>query len=204
METTRHMDLSDPATFAEAYDEHAPAVYGTALRVLGNPAAAQDVAQDVFLRVWRRPGTFDPRRGDLGAYLRLMARSRALDLWRSTQAGGRATDRLKIVAGRDEPRPDEQPVMRIERDEHARSVRIALDTLPAPQREAVVLAYWGGLTADEIAVRSGVPLGTAKSRVRLGLQRLRVALEDSREDLDVARPEPVGERYARGIVAEAA
>src|SRR5262245_66307219 len=98
MGTTAAMDLSDPTTFARAYDEHGPAVYGTALRVLANPAAAQDVAQDVFLRVWRRPAAFDPARGDLGAYLRLMARSRALDLWRSAQAGGRATDRLKIAS----------------------------------------------------------------------------------------------------------
>src|SRR4051795_7275190 len=104
METTPAMDLSDPTTFARLYDEHASAVHGAALRVLGNPATAQDVAQDVFLRLWRRPGAFDARRGDIGAYLRLMARSRALDLWRSAQAGGRATDRLKISSGRDEPR----------------------------------------------------------------------------------------------------
>ena len=177
MEMTRGMDLSDPTTFARAYDEHAPAVYGTALRVLGNPAAAQDVAQDVFLRLWRRPDAFDPARGDLGAYLRLMARSRALDLWRTAQAGGRATDRLKIASGREEDRPEDQPVARFERDERRAGVRAALGVLPAPQREAVVLAYWGGLTADEIATRSGVPLGTAKSRVRLGLQSLRTELE---------------------------
>src|SRR5919206_619359 len=103
MGTTAAMNLSDPATFARVYDEHGPAVYGAALRVLGNPAAAQDVAQDVFLRLWRRPRAFDARRGDLGAYLRLMARSRALDLWRSAQASGRANDRLKIAAGRDAP-----------------------------------------------------------------------------------------------------
>src|SRR3954454_2668455 len=101
MEMTPSMNLSDAATFARVYDEHAPGVYGAALRVLGNPVAAQDVAQDVFLRLWRRPAAFDARRGDLGAYLRLMARSRALDLWRSAQAGGRATDRLKIASGRD-------------------------------------------------------------------------------------------------------
>jgi RNA polymerase sigma-70 factor (ECF subfamily) len=176
MGTTRNMDLSNPATFARAYDEHAGAVYGAALRVLGNPAAAQDVAQDVFLRLWRRPGAFDSRRGDLGAYLRLMARSRALDLWRTAQAGGRATDRLKIASGRDEPRPEEQPAPNAERDEDRRSVRAALQALPASQREAVVLAYWGGLTASEIAARSGVPIGTAKSRVRLGLQRMRAEL----------------------------
>jgi RNA polymerase sigma-70 factor (ECF subfamily) len=158
------MDLSDPATFARIYDEHGPGVYGAALRVLGNPATAQDVAQDVFLRLWRRPGAFDARRGDLGAYLRLMAR-------------GRATDRLKIASGRDAPRVEAEPAARFERDEEAGTVRAALGALPEPQREAVVLAYWGGLTADEIAARAGVPLGTAKSRVRLGLQRMRGALE---------------------------
>ena len=173
------MNLSDPTTFARVYDEHGPAVYGTALRVLGNPAAAQDVAQDVFLRLWRRPGAFDQRRGDLGVYLRLMARSRALDLWRSAQAGGRATDRVKISAGRDEPRADEQPGAAAERGEERRTVRAALQALPESQREAVVLAYWGGLTAGEIAARSGVPIGTAKSRVRLGLQRMRAELAET-------------------------
>ena len=74
------MDLSDPATFARMYDEHARGVYGAAMRILGDPARAQDVAQDVFLRVWRNPSRFDARRGELGSYLRLMARSRALDL----------------------------------------------------------------------------------------------------------------------------
>src|SRR5919202_1877481 len=164
METTAAMDLSDPATFARAYDENAAGVYGAALRVLGNPAAAQDVAHDVFLRLWRRPAAFDPRRGDLGTYLRLMARSRALDLWRTAQASGRASDRLKIAAGRDEPRADEQRAP------------------PDSQREAVVLAYWGGLTAGEIAVRSGVPVGTAKSRVRLGLQRMRAELREAKAE----------------------
>jgi RNA polymerase sigma-70 factor, ECF subfamily len=182
MGITPAMDLSDPAMFARAYDEHGPAVYGAALRVLGNPVTAQDVAQDVFLRLWRRPGAFDARRGDLGAYLRLMARSRALDLWRTAQAAGRATDRMKIAAGRDEPRPEEQPAAQVERRESARSLRDALGALPEAQREAVVLAYWGGLTADEIARRAGVPLGTAKSRVRLGLQRMRAELERPRDE----------------------
>src|SRR4051812_32469967 len=177
MGMTADMNLSDPAAFARVYDELAPGVYGAALRVLGNPATAQDVAQDVFMRLWRHPRKFDARRGDLGAYLRLMARSRALDLWRSAQAGGRATDRMKIAAGRDDPRPEEQPAMRFEREEDRRSVRAALEALPDAQREAVVLAYWAGLTADEIARRSGVPLGTAKSRVRLGLARMRAELE---------------------------
>ncbi|MBI5104332.1 MAG: sigma-70 family RNA polymerase sigma factor [Solirubrobacterales bacterium] len=167
------MDLSNPADFSRAYDEHSRGVYAAAYRILGNAAQAQDVAQDVFLRVWRNPKKFDARRGELGSYLKLMARSRALDLWREGQAAGRASDRLKVVVAQDEPRNEVRPDQEAERDDERRFVRRALGALPDAQREAVVLAYYGGLTADEIARRSGVPLGTAKSRIRLGLAKLR-------------------------------
>ena len=167
------MDLSDPTTFGAVYDEHSRGVYGAALRILGDPARAQDVAQDVFLRVWRNPSRFDARRGELGSYLRLMARSRALDLYREGQAAGRASDRLKLVVAQQEPRTDERPPEAAERDESRSAVRDALRRLPEAQREALVLAYWGGMTADEIARRSGVPVGTAKSRLRLGMAKLR-------------------------------
>src|SRR6201995_2130113 len=103
------MDLSDPTTFAHVYDRHVRAVYGAAMRILGDAARAEDVTQDVFLRVWRNPARFDARRGELGSYLRLMARSRAVDLWREGQASGRAEDRLKVVVGTEPPRPDAQP-----------------------------------------------------------------------------------------------
>jgi RNA polymerase sigma-70 factor, ECF subfamily len=172
------MTLSDPAAFERAYDEHVRGVYRAAYRVLGSAAQAQDVVQDVFLKLWRQPGKFDARRGELGAYLRLMARSRALDVWREGQAAGRASDRLKIDVELDEGRPDERPAVAAEREGEWRTLRDALRGLPAVQREAVVLAYWGGLTAAEIAARSGVPIGTAKSRVRLGLQRMRAQLDE--------------------------
>ena len=171
------MDLSDPAAFAQAYDEHAAGVYGAAYRILGDAARAQDVAQDVFLRLWRNPTRFDAKRGELGSYLRLMARSRALDLWREGQAAGRASDRLKLVVAQDEPRVEERPAVVAEREDDRAAIRAALRTLPTAQREALVLAYWGGLTADEIATRAGVPLGTAKSRIRLGLAKLRAEVE---------------------------
>jgi RNA polymerase sigma-70 factor (ECF subfamily) len=172
------MDLSDPVTFARAYDDHARSVYGAALRILGDPARAQDVTQDVFLRVWRSPGRFDRRRGELGSYLRLMGRSRALDVWREGQAAGRARDRLELVVAGDEAvRADDRPSALVERDEERATVRRALGRLPEAQREAVALAYFGELTADEIARRSGVPLGTAKSRIRLGLAKLRGEIE---------------------------
>jgi RNA polymerase sigma-70 factor, ECF subfamily len=172
------MDLTDPQTFARMYDQHSRGVYGAALRILGDPARAQDVAQDVFLRVWRNPGRYDARRGELGSYLRLMARSRALDLWRENQAAGRARDRLELVAVQEEPRVEERPATMAERDEDRDTIREALRKLPEAQREAIVLAYWAGMTADQIAQRSGVPLGTAKSRIRLGLAKLRTEVAD--------------------------
>jgi RNA polymerase sigma-70 factor (ECF subfamily) len=104
----------------------------------------------------------------------MMARSRALDLWRESQAAGRASDRLKLVVAQ-EPARDEadRPSAQAELREDGATVRAAVRRLPDAQREAVVMAYWGGLTADEIARRIEVPLGTAKSRIRLGLEKLR-------------------------------
>ena len=166
-------DLSDPTAFGRAYDQHCGSVYAIAFRVLGNAAQAQDVVQDVFLRLWRRPQAFDPRRGELGAYLRLMARSRALDLWREGQAAGRASDRLKFAVAAAEARTDDLPGPAAESHDEREIVREAIRRLPDAQREALVLAYWGGLTAGEIAQQVDVPLGTAKSRIRLGLARLR-------------------------------
>ncbi len=159
------------------YDEHQRGVYAAAYRILNNAALAQDVTQDVFVRVWRNPSKFDARRGELGSYLRLMARSRALDLWREGQAAGRASDRLKVVVAHQESRVEERPADMAERENARSVVREALGGLPANQREAVVLAYWGGMTADEIARKAGVPLGTAKSRIRLGLAKMREQLE---------------------------
>jgi RNA polymerase sigma-70 factor (ECF subfamily) len=171
------MDLSDPQNYARIYDEHQRGVYAAAYRILNNAAQAQDVAQDVFLRVWRNPSKFDARRGELGSYLRLMARSRALDLWREGQASGRASDRLKLVVAHEEARVEDRPAAMAELESQRSDVREALGELPAGQREAVVLAYWGGMTADEIARRADVPLGTAKSRIRLGLAKMRHQLE---------------------------
>jgi RNA polymerase sigma-70 factor (ECF subfamily) len=181
------MDLSDPVIFGRIYDEHRRSVHATAHRVLGSSAAAQDVVQDVFLRVWRNPQKFDAGRGEVGSYLRLMARSRAVDVWREGQASGRAEDRLKVVVAHDvsrgaEVQPDHLALASADRSD----VRAALGRLPNSQREALVLAYWGGLTADQIATRAGVPLGTAKSRIRLGLARLRAELGSLRAEDGVA------------------
>jgi RNA polymerase sigma-70 factor (ECF subfamily) len=173
------MDLHDPTTFARVYDEHHRALQGVALRVLGDPARAQDVVQDVYARIWRDPARFDARRGTLGPYLRLMARSRALDVWREGQAAGRATVRLEGLASTSSAGIADRPHVAAERHTDRDLLRAALRELPQPQREALVLAYWGGLTAEEIARRAEIPLGTAKSRIRLGLAKLRDELGDT-------------------------
>ncbi|MDQ6751811.1 MAG: sigma-70 family RNA polymerase sigma factor [Actinomycetota bacterium] len=167
------LDLARPDDVRRAYERHGRGVYAAAYRILGSDAQSQDVTHDVFLAMWRSPEKFDARRGELGSYLRLRARSRALDVWREGQAGGRATDRLRTVADRAETRVEDRPEVIAERRAQSAIVCSALRRLPPLQREALVLAYWGGLTADEIARRSRVPLGTAKSRLRLGLARLR-------------------------------
>ena len=171
------MNLRDPEVFQSVHRAHARRVYANAYRILRDPAKSEDVAQDVFLRVWLHPDRFDERRGELGSYLALMARSRALDLARSEQAAHRANDRLEATVEADPPvveRPDE----RAEAREWAKGVRGAVARLPLPQREAVALAFWAGLPAREIAQQTGVPLGTARSRLRLGLEKLeRTAFE---------------------------
>jgi RNA polymerase sigma-70 factor (ECF subfamily) len=160
-------DLRDHAAFSRAYAQHARAVFAAAKGVLNDDARAQDVVQDVFLRLWRRPDAFDARRGELGPYLRVMARSRALDLLRESRATDRVSDRLRLCTERLQPSGD----ARLAPERH--DLRVALRALPAGQREAVVLTYWAGLTAEEVARHADVPLGTAKSRVRLGVLRLR-------------------------------
>jgi RNA polymerase sigma-70 factor (ECF subfamily) len=170
------MDLRDPQQFSLVYDQHHRAVYAVAKRVLPDGAMAADVVQDVFLRLWRRPQAFDARRGDLGTYLRLMARSRAVDLWRESRSRGRAVDRLKLVVADEAPRGADRPDDALERNADRAGARDALRELPQAQREALVLVYWGGMTAEQIATRERIPLGTAKSRIRLGLAKLRAEI----------------------------
>lgn len=180
-------DAATPAGFARLYDEHAGGVYAAAHRVLHDDARSQDVVHDVFLSFWRHPERFDPARGNPGMYLRLMARSRAVDVWRRGQAASRARDRLASLDATTPPRIEDSPAESAVRSEDGARVRAAIGRLPDPQREAIVLAYWGNLTVEQVARRVGIPLGTAKSRMRLGLARLRAELERAPGGLAAAR-----------------
>jgi RNA polymerase sigma-70 factor, ECF subfamily len=167
------VDLADQVTFARVHRAHATSVHRTALRILHDHGRAEDVTQDVFLRVWSNPRCFDHHRGDLGAYLRLMARSRAIDLWRQISAPSWP---VAAVADFNEPPEhavEHHPAAMLERQEECSALRQAVRDLPTHQREALVLFYWGDMTGEEIARHVGAPLGTAKSRIRLALARLR-------------------------------
>jgi RNA polymerase sigma-70 factor (ECF subfamily) len=165
------VNLHDPQSFQTVYATHSRRVYANAYRILHDAARAEDTVQDVFLRLWLHPERFDERRGDLGSYLALMGRSRALDLARSEAASTRAGDRLAATVEADPPRV-ERPDERVEARERSTVLRAAVARLPTLQREAVALAFWGDLPAREIAARTDVPLGTARSRLRLGLEKL--------------------------------
>ena len=165
----------DPAAdFAAIYDAHARDVYRTAHAVLRDPHLAEDVTHEVFIRYWRRPDAFDAARGELHAYLRVMARSAAVDAWRRARSAGRRQDRLESEAEATTEAAEDAFTL-AERAERATALRAAVRQLPEAQREAIALAYWGGLTADVISRTSGAPLGTVKSRIRLGLARLHEA-----------------------------
>jgi RNA polymerase sigma-70 factor (ECF subfamily) len=161
----------DSATdFARIYEEHVAGVVLAAASVLGDAALAEDVAQEVFLGFWRGGG-YDAARGPVGPYLRLLARSRALDIWRSSRASERTTARLKERTVLDSAVAEEpqHTVLRA----HDRDLALsAVRKLPVDQRRAIGLTYWAGLTARQAAEAEGIPLGTAKSRVRLGLRKL--------------------------------
>jgi RNA polymerase sigma-70 factor (ECF subfamily) len=172
-----HIDLRDPDAFEQAYREHRSRAFAAALGVLRDPAAAEDVVQDVFAQLWNRPRSFDASRGRLRSYVTLLARNRAIDRWRSGSARDAAVERLAGRISPDaylEPSAAEQAISR----ERTAEVISIIDRLPAPQREAVLLAYGQDLTAREIGEAVGIPLGTAKSRVRRGLERMRETVEE--------------------------
>ena len=168
-------DLADAANFRRVYETHRAELVSVAWRVLHDQAAAEDVVQDVFVNLWLSPGAFDSRRGSVSSYLTMVVRSRALDRWRSRVVAGAAAARVAAQTAGDDGF-DDSPAERVIRTETARAVREAVEGLPPSQREAILLAYGGGLSVPEVATATGAPLGTAKSRVRLGLRSAAKAL----------------------------
>ncbi|HZQ56601.1 MAG TPA: sigma-70 family RNA polymerase sigma factor [Acidimicrobiales bacterium] len=160
---------------AEAFRRHAGAAYALARRVLGDATSAEEVVQEVFLRLWNAPDRYDAERGTMRAYLLAQAHGRAVDRLRSDTSRRRREERDAAAAV--DATPDvEGEVIGLAVAEHLKG---AVDALPPDERRAIELAYFGGHTYREVAVLLSQPEGTVKSRIRSGLKRLRDGLVDA-------------------------
>lgn len=158
----------DQGAMGELYDRYSSIVYSVALRVLQDTGAAEDVLQEIFMQLWRNPGAFDASRGNMGAWLAVVARHRAIDALRRRKPENDIADIIISVE------PD--LASEAERARVMEKVRAALGTMPKEQRLAIEMAYFEGLTHSEIAEKTGEPLGTIKTRIRNGLMTLRKVL----------------------------
>jgi RNA polymerase sigma-70 factor (ECF subfamily) len=165
----RRIAAADQGALAALYDATNRLIYGMSLRILGNPADAEEVTLDIYTQVWRNAASFDDRRGSVVAWLTTMARSRAIDRLRS---GVKRSRREESLMEPDSARAVEAPAQ----PGIGREVAAALETLAPEQREAIELAYWYGYSHSELAVRLGQPLGTVKTRIRMGMMKLRSQL----------------------------
>jgi RNA polymerase sigma-70 factor, ECF subfamily len=163
------------AALSELYDRYSRTVYGVGIKILGDRSSAEELVQEVFLKVWRSSGTFDPSRASFSTWLYRVTRSVALDLYRKRTSRIRPVPNAdsQIAAARDSSAGPEEIV-----DDSWLSWRMsnALEELGATQREVVELAYFQGLSQREISQRTGMPLGTVKSRTASAMKRLRQGL----------------------------
>ena len=180
-ELVRRVADRRPEAVAELYDRHAPRLLALARRILGNAADAEEVVQEALVQVWAQAGRYDPRRASVTTWLVLLTRSRAIDLLRSR----RVREQAVTASAQELPSTHASPegpraVWTLERQAR---VREALAELPAEQREVLELAFYGGLSQSEIAERTGIPLGTVKTRTLLAMRKLRAALRDELREL---------------------
>ncbi|HEV7220589.1 MAG: sigma-70 family RNA polymerase sigma factor [Terriglobales bacterium] len=155
----------DESAMGALYDRYSGVVYSVALRVLGETGAAEDMLQEIFMQLWRRPTAFDSQRGSIGPWLAVITRNRAIDVLRKRHPEDDIADVVVSVT------PD--MAGDAGRNQAMEKVRDALDSMSAEQRSALEMAYFEGLTHTEIAAKTGEPLGTIKTRIRSGLLALR-------------------------------
>src|SRR5918993_242050 len=171
----RRMATGDGGALAELYDRHGRAMFSIAVRILRDHSDAEEIVQDVFAQAWRQAARYDTTRGAVVAWLLMMARSRAIDRLRARR-GQPPLDADHQAALRDVADGSTPVDLALLTAAQVALVRAALEALPETQREAIDLAFHEGLTHAEVAERLQQPLGTIKTRIRLGLLRLRAAL----------------------------
>lgn len=171
-EIVRRVAEGDETAIADLYDRYRRVIFALALRVLRDRGEAEEILIDVFLQVWRTASRYEPGRGSVCAWLMTLTRSRAIDRLRSRPRPAGAVDSAMETARPAVTGPEEAMEHALRR----RRVTDALSALSEHQRQAIALAYYGGLSHAEIAARLGEPLGTIKSRIRMGLTALRDVL----------------------------
>lgn len=176
-ELMERLGYRDLGAFRALYDRYGNLVYSAALRVVRDAQIAEDMVQEIFLRIWRRPDSYVAQRGRFVTWLTSVTRNRAVDEIRSRGRRYRHETASPEEQERELPAPDRNdPALRAELSDQRRLILAALGQIPAEQRQIIELAYFGGLTQQEIAERLSQPLGTVKTRIRLGMQKLRAAL----------------------------
>ena len=165
----------DEHALAQLYDSTSRIVYGLALRIQGDPAAAEDITMEVYLQVWRTAESYDPQRSTVTSWLVTLVRSRTIDYLRARKSHrAELEDNVDDVPDLRDSRPS--PELASVQVGRSRIVQKAMAELSPEQREAIELAYFSGLSHTEVAVRTGLPVGTVKTRIRLGMMRLRESL----------------------------
>ena len=171
----------DESALTTLYARFAGTLLALCTRILGQSGDAEEVVQETFIQVWRQAARYDPARSSVNGWLVLIARSRAIDRLRNR----RVVERSALAADQEEPTPDTSPEgdRNVFFAERRARIRRALAALPGEQRAVIELAFFRGLTQSEIALRTGTPLGTVKTRTLLAMKKLRTALASDLREL---------------------
>jgi RNA polymerase sigma-70 factor, ECF subfamily len=176
-ELMQRLAYRDLVAFRALYDRYGNLVYSAALRVVRDAQIAEDMVQEIFLRIWRKPESYVAQRGRFVTWLTSVTRNRAVDEVRSRGRRFRHETASPEEQERELPASEQDdPALTAELSDQRRLIVAALAQIPEEQREIIMLAYFGGLTQQEIAERLAQPLGTVKTRIRLGMHKLRAAL----------------------------
>jgi RNA polymerase sigma-70 factor (ECF subfamily) len=167
----------DEAAFGALYDRFSPGLYSFVLRMMHDEKEAEDVLQEGFAHIWRRAANYDPARSSPFTWAVMILRNKAIDRLRVRQRLERTVEKATVEFSHF-PESDEAAAGEVERRDESTRVRSALTQIPAEQKQAVEMAFFGGLTHEEIAKQLGTPLGTIKARIRRGLLKLRDFLKE--------------------------